>query len=126
MKRITAVRLMIVVTGFGLSMIGFGASTSFALSLLFLALSGAFDSVSMVIRSTLTQILTPDDMKGRVSAVNSMFVISSNELGALQSGLAAAVFGLVPSVILGGIGTLMVVGATAAFSPKFRKLDIET
>jgi MFS family permease len=126
MRRITAVRLLIVVAGFGLSMIGFGASTSFYLSLAFLALSGAFDSVSMVIRSTLTQILTPDHMKGRVSSVNSMFVISSNELGALQSGLAAAAVGLVPSVILGGIGTLLVVGFTAALSPKFRKLNVET
>lgn len=126
MRRITSMRLLIVVAGFGLSMIGFGASTSFALSLLFLALSGAFDSVSMVIRSTLTQILTPDHMKGRVSSVNSMFVISSNELGALQSGLAATVFGLVPSVILGGSATLVVVALTAALSKSFRRLNIET
>lgn len=126
MKRITAIRLLIVVAGFGASIIGFGLSTSFALSLGFLALSGAFDSVSMVIRGTLTQILTPDHMKGRVSAINSMFIVSSNELGAFESGIAAAAFGLAPSVVLGGAATLAVVLTTAALSPKFRKLSVET
>lgn len=126
MRKITAVRMLVVVAGFGLCMIGFGLSTSFLSALLFLSLSGAFDSVSMVIRGTLTQILTPDDMKGRVSSVNSMFIISSNELGAFESGVAAAAFGLVPSILIGGLGTLAVVGAIAALSPKFRKLSMDT
>ncbi len=126
MRQITAVRLLIVVGGFGLSIIGFGLSTSLWMALLFLALSGAFDSVSMVIRSTLTQLLTPEHMRGRVSSVNSMFIISSNELGAFVSGSSAAIFGLVPSIIIGGTGTLVVVGAVAVVSKGFRKLRIET
>lgn len=126
MKVITARRMLIVVTGFGVSMIGFGLSTSFAPALLFLVLSGAFDSVSVVIRGTLMQVLTPDAMKGRVSAVNAMFIISSNELGAFESGLAAAAFGLVPSILLGGIGTLVVVALVTVLSPKFRALKVET
>lgn len=126
MKIITAVRMLIVVGGFGVCIIGFGLSTNFYLSMFFLALSGAFDSVSMVIRGTLTQILTPENMKGRVSAVNSMFIISSNELGAFESGVAASLLGLVPSVVLGGVGTLVVVTLTAALSPGFRKLRVDT
>tara|TARA_B100000242_G_scaffold279763_1_gene238516 strand:- start:1323 stop:2558 length:1236 start_codon:yes stop_codon:yes gene_type:complete len=126
MRKITAMRMLVVVAGFGIAMIGFGLSTSFMAALFFLSLSGAFDSVSMVIRGTLTQILTPDNMKGRVSAVNSMFIISSNEIGAFESGVAAAVFGLVPSILIGGIGTLVVVGAVAVLSPSFRKLKMET
>lgn len=126
LKAVTARQLLIVVGGFGVSMIGFGLSTSLFAAVLFLALGGAFDSVSMVIRGTLMQILTPEHMRGRVSAVNSMFIISSNEIGAFESGAAAAVFGLVPSIIIGGCGTLAVVGAVAALSPKFRTLRIET
>lgn len=126
MKIITARRMLIVVAGFGVSMIGFGLSTSFAPALLFLILSGAFDSVSVVIRGTLMQVLTPDHMKGRVSAVNAMFIISSNELGAFESGLAAAALGLVPSILLGGVGTLVVVTLVAILSPKFRALKVET
>jgi hypothetical protein len=80
----------------------------------------------MVIRGTLTQLLTPENMKGRVSAVNSMFIISSNEIGAFESGVAAAAFGLVPSILIGGVGTLIVVGGVAALSPSFRKLKIDT
>lgn len=126
MKRITAVRMLVVVAGFGFSMIGFGLSTSFTMALICLAASGAFDSVSMVIRSVLTQILTPENMKGRVAAVNSMFIISSNEIGAFVSGSGAALLGLVPSIVIGGVGTLGVVGATAILSPKFRKMAVET
>lgn len=126
MKHITAVKMLIVVAGFGISMIGFGLSTSFISALFFLSLSGAFDSVSMVIRGTLTQILTPENMKGRISAVNSMFIISSNEIGAFESGLAAAMFGLVPSILIGGVGTLVVVAGVAALSPSFRRLSIKT
>lgn len=124
-KIIRARTLLFVVAGFGLSMIGFGFSSVFWLSLLFLALSGAFDSVSMVIRGTLMQWLTPEDMRGRVSAVNSMFIISSNEIGAFQSGLAARLLGLVPSVVFGGCMTLFVVGLTSWFSPAFRRLEVK-
>ncbi len=124
MKTYSAKRLLIMVTGFGLCMIGFGLSTSFWVSMLFLALSGAFDSVSMIIRGTVMQLLTPDHMRGRVSSVNSMFIISSNEIGAFESGLAAKWLGLTPSVVFGGIATLMVVAATASLSPKFRKMVI--
>ena len=112
--------LLWVVAGFGLCIIGFGLSHVFWLSFLMLALSGAFDSVSMIIRQTLMQLLTPDTMRGRVSAVGSMFIISSNEIGAFESGVAATLFGLVPSVAIGGICTLIVVAATAWLSPKLR------
>lgn len=125
MRVITARRMLIVVAGFGFCMIGFGLSTTLGAAVLFLALSGAFDSVSMVIRGTLTQALTPQEMKGRVSSVNSMFIISSNELGAFQSGVAAAAFGLVPSIVIGGLGTLGVVAGVALLSPDFRKMRID-
>ncbi|MCK6418756.1 MAG: MFS transporter [Alphaproteobacteria bacterium] len=126
MRLITGWRMFLVVAGFGLSMVGFGLSTTLWAAVLFLALSGAFDSVSMVIRGTLMQILTPDDMRGRVSSVNSMFIISSNEIGAFQSGVMAALIGLVPSIIFGGAGTLIVVAVTAWLSPGFRKLRVDT
>jgi MFS family permease len=125
MKRISAVRMLWVVTGFGFCMIGFGLSKIFWLSMVFLVFSGIFDSVSMVIRGTLTQILTPEDMRGRVSSIGSMFIISSNELGAFESGTAARVLGLVPSVVLGGIGTLVVTALVAARFPKLRKTVID-
>ena len=121
MKNIRATTLLWVVVGFGLCVIGFGISTIFWVSMAMLALSGVFDSVSMVIRSTLMQLLIPDAMRGRVSSVNSMFIISSNEIGAFESGTAAKLLGLVPSVIFGGIGTLVVVSLTALLSPKLRK-----
>lgn len=126
MRVITARRMLIVVGGFGISMIGFGLSTAFIPALVFLILAGAFDSVSVVIRGTLMQVLTPDNMKGRVSSVNAMFIISSNEIGAFVSGAGAALLGLVPSIVAGGIGTLIVVGATAILSRDFRKLRVET
>ena len=100
--------LLITVTGFGLSIIGFGLSRSFYLSLFFLFIEGAFDSVSVIIRSTIMQILTPNTMRGRVSAVNSMFIGSSNELGNFESGTAASIMGTVPAVLFGGCVTLTV------------------
>lgn len=124
-KVIRATWLLWMVTGFGVSIIGFGLSTVFWLAAVFLALSGAFDSVSMVIRGTLMQLLTPDAMRGRVSSVNSMFIISSNELGAFESGVAASLLGLVPSIVIGGIGTLLVVAATALFSPNLRRTVVD-
>lgn len=126
MKKITAKRMLIVVAGFGFCMIGFGLSKTFWMAAIMLAASGAFDSVSMVIRGTLTQLLTPDGMRGRVSAVNAMFIITSNEIGAFESGAAASLLGLVPSIVLGGVGTILVVIGTAVLSPKFRKLSVET
>lgn len=126
MRTIPVTRLLWVVVGFGVSMIGFGLSTSFWLSLFFLVLSGVFDSISMVIRQTLMQLLTPDHMRGRVSSVNSMFIISSNEIGAFESGALAKLIGLVPSVVAGGMGTLIVAGCAAWFSPSMRKTVIRT
>lgn len=125
MKKLSAARLLWVVVGFGCCMIGFGASTHFWLSMGFLALSGVFDSISMTIRATLMQLLTPDNMKGRVSSISSMFIISSNEIGAFESGTAARFLGLVPSVVLGGIATLMVAATIATVSPKFRRTVVE-
>ncbi len=104
--------LLIAVTGFGLSIICFGLSKSFYLSLFFLFTEGAFDSVSVIIRSTIMQLLTPDTMRGRVSAVNSMFIGSSNEIGDFESGTAASLIGTVPAVLLGGCITLGVVSMT--------------
>ena len=125
MKRLTAKRLLFAVTGFGICMIGFGLSHYFWLSMAFLALSGCCDSVSVIIRGTIMQLLTPENMRGRVSAVNSMFIISSNEIGAFESGVVARIFGLVPSVVFGGIATLGIVMATALLSPKFRKAAVD-
>lgn len=125
MKVISARRLLFVVTGFGLCMIGFGLSQYFWLSMLFLGLSGAFDSVSMIIRGTLMQLLTPEHMRGRVSSVNSMFIISSNEIGAFRAGVMTAWIGLVPSVLFGGLMTLGVAGF-AASSRNFRRMSVKT
>jgi MFS family permease len=104
--------LLIAVTGFGLSIICFGLSKSFYLSLFFLFTEGAFDAVSVIIRSTIMQLLTPDEMRGRVSAVNSMFIGSSNEIGDFESGTMASLLGTVPAVIFGGCITLTVVTVT--------------
>jgi hypothetical protein len=89
-----------------------------------LALSGAFDAVSMVMRQTILQLLTPDHFRGRVSSVSMVFITSSNEIGAFESGLAASIMGLVPSVIFGGVMTLLVVGGTALFFPELRRTRI--
>jgi MFS family permease len=104
--------LLIAVAGFGISIIGFGLSHIFYVSLLFLFLQGAFDSVSVIIRGTIMQLLTPDHMRGRVSAVNSMFIGSSNEIGDFESGMAAKLLGTVPAVIFGGTMTLIIVSIT--------------
>jgi MFS family permease len=117
--------LFICVIGFGLCMIGFGLSTSFILSGLLLILSGAFDNVSVVIRGTILQLYTPDDMRGRVASVNSIFIGSSNELGAFESGVAAKLMGLVPSVVFGGFMTLAVVFTTIRVNKPLRKLSLK-
>lgn len=115
--------MLVCVAGFGASMIGFGLSTSFIFSLLMLMLSGMFDSISMIIRSTLIHTRTPENMKGRVSAVNSIFVGSSNEIGAFESGATAKLMGAVASVVFGGFMTLVVVGVTGWKAKKLRNLD---
>ncbi|MGC8802557.1 MAG: MFS transporter [Bacteroidales bacterium] len=120
----TGKTLLWAVTGFGLCIIGFALSRSFWLSAAFLFASGMFDSVSVIIRGTLLQIYTPDEMKGRVSAVNSIFIGSSNELGAFESGVAARLLGLVPSVIFGGSMTLVIAAVTARINPVLRKLSL--
>jgi len=113
------------VVGFGLCMIVFALSTNFYLSAFILLLSGVFDNVSVVIRSTILQLYTPNEMRGRVAAVNSIFIGSSNELGAFESGTAARFMGLVPSVVFGGAMTLVVVAAAAKLSPALRRLSIK-
>ena len=117
--------LFISVAAFGLSTVLFGLSTSFFWALFFLFLTGAFDNVSVVIRHTILQLSTPDEMRGRVSAVNGIFIGSSNEIGAFESGASARAFGLKPSIIMGGILTLLVVAITAKLSPVLRKLNID-
>jgi MFS family permease len=114
--------LIAVVALFGLSMIGFGLSTSYPLSVALLAFSGGVDMVSVNIRSLLLQLLVPDRLLGRVSSVNQIFIGSSNEIGAFESGVAARLVGAAPSVVLGGVATLAVVAATAALVPALRRL----
>jgi MFS family permease len=104
-------RMLGAVAVYGLCMVVFGLSTSFILSLLVLALSGAADMVSVVVRQTLVQMETPNEMRGRVSAVNSVFIGASNQLGEFESGATAAVMGPVGSVVLGGVGTLLIAAA---------------
>ena len=118
-------KLLLAVFGFGVCMIVFGLSTYFWLSVIALFLSGAVDGVSMIIRQTILQLKTPDNMRGRVASVNSMFVGSSNELGAFESGVTAKLMGTVTAVVFGGSMTLLTVGLTAIVSPKFRKLDLQ-
>lgn len=107
---------------FALCIIAFGLSRSFTLSVALLAVSGMADNVSVLIRSTLLQTLTPEHLLGRVSSVNSIFVGSSNELGAFESGVAARLLGTVPSVILGGLASLGVVVGVGASVPRLRRL----
>jgi len=114
--------LVFAVAGFGLATIIFGFSKWFWLSLGMLFLTGAFDNVSVVVRHTLIQLLTPNEMRGRVSAVNNVFIGSSNDLGAFESGITAAWFGPVISVVGGGVGTILVVMAAAMFWPSLMRL----
>ena len=108
---------------FGACMIGFGLSTYFWLSMALLIASGMFDCVSVIVRSTLIHTLTPENMKGRVAAVNSIFIGSSNEIGSFESGVAAKLLGVVPSVIFGGVMTLLVVAVTGWKAVKLRTLQ---
>ncbi|MEI7492803.1 MAG: MFS transporter [Bacteroidota bacterium] len=118
--------LIFSVAGFGLSIILFALSKNYFLSFGLLMISGMFDNISVIIRATTMQLVTPDAMRGRVASVNSIFIGSSNEIGSFESGLAAKLMGLIPSVIFGGLMTLLVVGITAKLSPKLRSLNLRT
>jgi MFS family permease len=121
----TGKMLFISVLGFGLCMIVFALSKSFLLSGLLLILSGAFDNVSVVIRGTILQLFTPDHMRGRVASVNSIFIGSSNELGAFESGVTAKIMGLVPSVVFGGFMTLAIVFTTIKVNKPLFRLSLK-
>jgi MFS family permease len=116
--------LLLAVAGFGLCIIGFALSRHLWLAALMLMLSGMCDGVSVVLRSTILQLATPDHMRGRVSSINGIFIGSSNELGAFESGVAARLLGLVPSIVFGGCMTLLVVAATSRLAPRLRRLDL--
>lgn len=118
-------KLFIAVTGFALCIIGFGLSTNFMLSFAFLLFSGMFDAVSVVIRSTILQLVTPDDMRGRVGAVNTIFVSSSNELGDFESGVMAHWLGTVRAVVTGGCLTLGVIAITFFSAPQLRRFGFD-
>jgi len=117
-------KLLAAIFGFGICIIVFGLSSIFWISVVALFFSGVTDGVSMVIRQTILQLKTPDHMRGRVASVNSMFVGSSNELGAFESGVTAKLMGTVTAVVFGGTMTLITVVTTALVSPTFRKLDL--
>lgn len=116
--------LLVAVAGFGLSIIAFALSRNFWLAAFLLLISGICDGVSVVVRTTIMQLVTPDEMRGRVSAINGIFIGSSNELGAFESGMAARLMGLIPSVIFGGAMTIAVVGVVARFAPRLRRLNM--
>jgi hypothetical protein len=113
------------VAAFGVSMLVFGLSTIFALSLAALFVSGVADGVSVVIRSVILRVESPEGMRGRIASVNFVFIGASNELGAFESGLAASIFGAVPSIVGGGLVTLGVVAVVALTLPQLRRLDLQ-
>jgi MFS family permease len=112
------------VIGFGVSIMVFALSESFVLSLIALAASGGFDSISVVIRSSAVQLSSPENMRGRISAINSMFIGSSNEIGEFESGVLARMIGVVPAAVFGGCACLLTVAAIALVYPDLRKLDL--
>jgi len=118
------IKLLAAVFGFGVAIVVFGLSSVFWLSWAALFLSGMFDGVSVVIRNTILQLKTPDDMRGRVSAVHTMFVGSSNEFGSFESGVTARWMGTIPAVVFGGCMTILVVGTIFMTSPALRKLQL--
>ncbi|MFY9562134.1 MAG: MFS transporter [Terriglobales bacterium] len=122
-RRRAGMTMLLCVTGFGVFTIAFGLSRSLVLSLVALFLVGASDMVSVIIRATLVQIATPDEMRGRVNAVDMLFIGVSNELGEFESGFTAQWFGTVPAVVLGGVGTLVVIGIWVWLFPELRKAD---
>ena len=116
-------KLLFAVAGFGMCIITFALSTTFWLSFFALMLGGLLDGISVVVRGTIMQLKTPDNMRGRVMSVNSMFINSSNELGQFESGVAAKLLGVVPSVVFGGCMTLGVVIFTWIKAPSLRKME---
>ena len=123
MHRHVGHKLLAAVAIFGLATVTFGLSSNFYLSLIALVVTGAADSISVVTRMTLVQLETPDEMRGRVSAVNSIFIGASNQLGEFESGATASVFGAVESVVLGGVGTILIAGAWLTLFPALAKRD---
>ena len=123
LTRRAGVRMFATVAIFGLATIVFGVSRHFTLSLAALAVLGASDMISVYVRHALVQFETPDAMRGRVSAVSVLFIGASNDLGEFESGVTAAWFGTVPAVVIGGIGTLLVVAFGMRFFPELRKVD---
>ncbi len=123
LRRKTGITLFVCVAGFGLFTILFGVSRNMALSIFALILVGATDMVSVVIRAVLVQLTTPDEMRGRVVAVDMIFIGTSNELGAFESGATAQLFGTVPAVVIGGVGTLVVTALCALLFPQLRRAD---
>jgi hypothetical protein len=123
LRRRVGVTMLWCVAGFGVFTVLFGVSHSLVLSMIALLLVGASDMVSVVIRGVLIQIATPDEMRGRVNAVDMVFIGASNELGEFESGLAANWLGAVPSVVLGGIGAIAVTVLWAIFFPELRRAD---
>ena len=117
--------LFVSVAGFGVAIIAFGLSSNIWLCALFLFISGCFDSISVVIRSSIMQLTTPDHMRGRISSINGIFIGSSNELGALESGIAASMLGLVPSIVFGGVATIAIVLITYRLAPHLSKLHLK-
>jgi MFS family permease len=114
--------LLTAVSLFGVCIIAFALSSNFYLSMLLLALAGMADNISVIIRASVLQAATPNHMRGRVSAVNGIFIGSSNEIGAFESGVAAKLMGIVPSVLDGGVMTLITVGVTMWRAPRLRRL----
>jgi MFS family permease len=106
-------------------MIAFALTPYFWVAAFLLVISGICDGMSVVLRTTIMQLMTPDHMRGRVASINGLFIGSSNELGAFESGLAAKLMGLIPSVIFGGTMTIAVVAATARLAPRLRQLDLK-
>jgi MFS family permease len=116
--------LLLAVAAFGVATVGFALSTSFWLSVALLVAVGAFDGVSVVVRHTILQLQTPEEMRGRVASANTVFITSSNEIGSFESGVAAKLLGAVPSVVFGGLMTLVMVGIVTVRAPKLRKLHL--
>jgi MFS family permease len=116
--------LLLAVSGFGVAIIAFGLSSSLWIAAACLFFTGLFDGVSVVLRHSIVQLMTPQHMQGRVSAINGLFIGSSNELGALESGLAADLMGLAPSIVFGGSMTLLIVAISSMLSPQLRQLQL--
>ena len=123
LKKKQGIKLLLAVTGFGICIIIFGLSKLYWLSFVALVVGGIFDGVSVVVRSNIMQLKTPDELRGRVMSVNSMFINSSNEIGQFESGAAAKLMGVIPSVVFGGCMTIFIVVATWIKAPSLKKLE---